>query len=49
LKAVPDSPLKAHSASPAELRERIDAERRGRPFLVFRDGDGAQRILALDA
>jgi hypothetical protein len=49
LKAVPDSPLKAHSASPAELRERIDAERRGRPFLVFRDGDGAQRILALNA
>ena len=27
------SPLKAHSASPAELRERIEAERRGRPFL----------------
>ena len=41
------SPLKAHSASPAELRERIEAERRGRPFLVFRDGDGAQRLLDL--
>jgi pSer/pThr/pTyr-binding forkhead associated (FHA) protein len=49
LKALPDSPLRAHSATPAELRERIDAERRGRPFLVFRDGDGAQRILALES
>jgi pSer/pThr/pTyr-binding forkhead associated (FHA) protein len=38
------SPLRAHSATPAELRERIEAERRGRPFLVFRDGDGAQRL-----
>jgi pSer/pThr/pTyr-binding forkhead associated (FHA) protein len=41
------SPLQAHSASPAELRERIEAERRGRPFLVFRDGDGAQRLVDL--
>ncbi|MDP9346082.1 MAG: FHA domain-containing protein [Actinomycetota bacterium] len=41
------SPLQAHSASPAELRERIEAERGGRPFLVFRDGEGAQRILHL--
>jgi pSer/pThr/pTyr-binding forkhead associated (FHA) protein len=49
LKAVPDSPLRAHSATPAELRERIDAERRGRPFLVFRDGAGEQRILALES
>jgi hypothetical protein len=42
------SPLKAHSASPAELRERIEAERRGRPFLVFRDDAREQRILDLD-
>jgi pSer/pThr/pTyr-binding forkhead associated (FHA) protein len=41
------SPLQAHSATPAELRERIEAERRGRPFLVFRGGDGAQRLLDL--
>jgi pSer/pThr/pTyr-binding forkhead associated (FHA) protein len=41
------SPLQAHSATPAELRERIEAERRGRPFLVFRDGDGAQQLLDL--
>jgi pSer/pThr/pTyr-binding forkhead associated (FHA) protein len=41
------SPLQAHSATPAELRERIEAERRGRPFLVFRDGDGDQCLLDL--
>jgi hypothetical protein len=43
-----DSPIAAHAASPAELRDRIDAEKRGRPFLVLRDGDGAQRIVELD-
>jgi DNA-binding MarR family transcriptional regulator len=43
------SPLKAHSASPAELRERIEAERLGRPFLVFRGDDRDQRIVDLDA
>jgi pSer/pThr/pTyr-binding forkhead associated (FHA) protein len=41
---MPQSPLQAHSATPAELRERIEAERGGRPFLVFRDGDGSQRL-----
>ncbi|MDX6724414.1 MAG: hypothetical protein QOD73_2818 [Solirubrobacteraceae bacterium] len=45
----PPSPLQAHSASPAELRERIEAERRGHPFLVFRAGDREQRILDLEA
>jgi hypothetical protein len=44
---VAPSPLQAHSASPAELRARIEAERRGRPFLVFRDGDGSQQLLDL--
>ena len=44
----PSSPLKAHTASPAELRERIEAERRGRPFLVYRGEDHEQRILDLD-
>jgi DNA-binding MarR family transcriptional regulator len=44
----PPSPLKAHSASPAELRDRIEAERRGRPFLVFRDDEHEQRILDLE-
>ena len=42
------SPLKAHSASPSELRDRIEAERRGRPFLVFRGDGREQQILDLD-
>src|SRR5437764_4829299 len=44
---MPD-PLAPHTATPQELRARIDAERAGRPFLVLRDGGGAQRIVALD-
>jgi pSer/pThr/pTyr-binding forkhead associated (FHA) protein len=43
------SPLAAHAATPAELRERIEAEREGEPFLVLRDGDGAQRLFVLQA
>lgn len=42
------SPLAAHAATPAELRERIEAERAGTPFLVLRDGDGDQRLVVLD-
>lgn len=42
------SPLAAHAASPQELRDRIEAERLGRPFLVLRDVDGGQRIIELD-
>ena len=42
------SPIQAHSASPQELRDRIEAERRGRPFLVFRDDGRDQHILELD-
>lgn len=40
-------PLAPHTATPEELRARIDAERAGDPFLVLRDGDGAQRIVGL--
>jgi pSer/pThr/pTyr-binding forkhead associated (FHA) protein len=42
------SPLSPHAATPAELRERIEAEREGTPFLVLRDGDGAQRLFVLE-
>ncbi len=35
--------------SAPELKAQIEAERGGRPFLVFRDGDGEQRILAVEA
>ncbi|MEA2151142.1 MAG: hypothetical protein QOD69_2972 [Solirubrobacteraceae bacterium] len=45
---VDPSPLAPHAATPAELRERIEAEREGVPFLVLRDGDGAQRLFVLD-
>ncbi len=43
------SPLAPHVATPAELRERIEKERAGEPFLVLRDGDGAQRLVVLEA
>lgn len=33
--------------SPAELRERINADRRGEPYLLFRDGAGRQQIVPL--
>ena len=42
------SPLRSHSASPADLRERIGADNRGRPYLLLRDADGAQRLFELD-
>lgn len=36
-----------HRATPAELKARIEAERRGRPFLRYPDGDQAQCLLDL--
>jgi pSer/pThr/pTyr-binding forkhead associated (FHA) protein len=41
------SPINPHSATAAELKEQLEAEREGDPFLVFRDGEGAQRIVRL--
>src|ERR1043166_8300707 len=43
-----DSPLAAHGASPAELQERLGAERAGAPSLVLRDGERRQRLVRLD-
>jgi pSer/pThr/pTyr-binding forkhead associated (FHA) protein len=43
-----ESPLAPHAASPAELQERLRAEREGDPFLVLRDDGGDQRIEVLD-
>jgi pSer/pThr/pTyr-binding forkhead associated (FHA) protein len=37
----------AHSATPVELKERLAADRAGRPYLIYRDTDGAQRIFTL--
>jgi pSer/pThr/pTyr-binding forkhead associated (FHA) protein len=36
------------AASAPELKAQIEAERGGRPFLVFRDGEGEQRIVAVE-
>jgi hypothetical protein len=33
--------------SPADVKARLDAERRGTPFLLYRDGGGAQVIVPL--
>src|SRR5436190_10106807 len=41
---VMELPHALHRATPAELKERIEAERRGRPFLLYRDAEGAQQI-----
>lgn len=38
-----------HTVSAAELKAQIEAERAGRPFLVFRDGAGEQAILPIEA
>jgi pSer/pThr/pTyr-binding forkhead associated (FHA) protein len=40
-------PPNTQALSPAELSQRLDAERRGEPFLVYRGGQGEQRILPL--
>jgi pSer/pThr/pTyr-binding forkhead associated (FHA) protein len=45
---VPDA-LGLHRRTPAELQAVLAAERMGTAFLEYRDGDDAQRILALEA
>ena len=49
---VPDvsvSPLGPHRATAAELKDRAEAERRGHPFLVYRDPDDRQVLVMLEA
>ncbi len=41
-------PLPRHTSTPAELVERLELERRGVPFLVWRDAEGRQQLAALD-
>jgi hypothetical protein len=41
------SPIDSDGVSPVELQERIRSDRRGDPYLLFRDAAGGQRILAL--
>ena len=45
----PRSPLSPHSATPDELRERLAAERRGSPFLLYRQEGAGQQIAELPA
>jgi hypothetical protein len=42
--ALTGSPLARHAASPRDLKERLDAERNGLPFLLFRNADDEQVI-----
>jgi hypothetical protein len=44
---VTDSSFRPHQSTPSELRERLAAERRGTPFLLYRNEDGVQRIIDL--
>jgi pSer/pThr/pTyr-binding forkhead associated (FHA) protein len=44
---VTQSPTDPHTASPAELQERLAADRAGDPYLLFYDGEGSQRIFSL--
>ena len=46
---MPRLPPMLRQVSPAELQERIAAERSGSPFLVYLDGDRRQRLVALTA
>ena len=41
-------PLDRHGSSAVELWARLDAERAGAAFLVYRDAERRQRILLLD-
>jgi pSer/pThr/pTyr-binding forkhead associated (FHA) protein len=41
------SPLGPHTSSPLELKERLEAARAAKPFLVYRDGGGSQRLVDL--
>jgi pSer/pThr/pTyr-binding forkhead associated (FHA) protein len=43
------TPLGLHQSTPAELQERLAAERRGQPFVIYREEGGIQRIVELAA
>jgi pSer/pThr/pTyr-binding forkhead associated (FHA) protein len=45
---VAKSPLSLHTATPAELRERLRAQGGATPFIVLRDDDDRQVIVELD-
>jgi pSer/pThr/pTyr-binding forkhead associated (FHA) protein len=45
--APASSPIAPHASTPAELQQRLAIERRGDPFLLYRDPDGRQVIRAI--
>ena len=49
MSAIDKTPLSRHAATPAELRDRLMAERRGDPFVVWRSDEGRQSLLTLHA
>jgi pSer/pThr/pTyr-binding forkhead associated (FHA) protein len=46
---VSELPLSLHSSSPAELKERLEADRRGTPYILYRPEPDRQRIVELPA
>jgi hypothetical protein len=42
-----DSPLAPYAVSAAELRQRLEVERGGVPFLFYLDEEGGQRLVQL--
>jgi pSer/pThr/pTyr-binding forkhead associated (FHA) protein len=46
-KAIDDTPLAKHAASPQELKARLQAEQLGEPFLVYRGREGKQCLVTL--
>jgi len=41
------APVGPHASSPGELKQQLEFDRRLEPYLLLRDGRGAQRIIAL--
>ncbi|HEY3189238.1 MAG TPA: FHA domain-containing protein [Solirubrobacteraceae bacterium] len=45
--SLPHPLLSPHGASPVDVKQQVEADRRGVPYLLFRDERGAQTIVAL--
>ena len=45
---MPGAPGQPHASTPVELQQRLDAERSGVPYLLYRDGEGQQVLVPLD-
>jgi FHA domain len=42
-----ESPIGPHKSTPGELKQRLEAERAGEPFLIYRDDIGHQHLCTL--